>query len=94
MNAAKIGIVISIGMLGLWAMIQGELNAQEQPVPAQPAPAMTLQQATQNLSGIVSGFLTYAPTTDAQRKLAVDSYNIVKAEMDKLIAAQTPQAAP
>ena len=71
--------------------------AQTEPALQAPQAAQTAQdaltgdqQATALLGQAVQGFLLYAPTTEAQRKLAIDSYNTVKAAMDRLAALEKP----
>ena len=86
-----------------WALLcllsGSDTCAQTEPAPQAQAPqaAQTAQdaltgdqQATALLGQAVQGFLLYAPTTEAQRKLAIDSYNTVKAAMDRLAALEKP----
>ena len=69
-------------------------SASQTPAPqaTQTAPQQPTaeQQATAIVGQAIQGFLLYAPTTEAQRKLAIDSYNTVKAAMDRLAAIEKP----
>jgi hypothetical protein len=97
--------VTAILALGAWAMLSGILYAETEPIPPQAnaeatAPTvappqaqtqtLTVEQAFQNLGGAVNGFLTYAPTNEGQRKLVIDSYNTVKAALDRLAVLEAP----
>lgn len=82
MKAVKATLVIGVVCLGLWAMMSSVMQAETEPAP-QAAPTAE-QQATAIVGQAVQGFLLYAPTTEAQRKLAIDSYNTVKTAIDEM----------
>lgn len=58
----------------------------EQQVSAQPQ--LTLDQSWQNLTIAVNGYIVYAPTNDQQRQLLKQSYDTVKAELDRIPALE------
>lgn len=101
MSTWKATLILGVLCLGAWAMLSGVMQAQTEPVPAQaqmPTEAQTVaveravaeQQALAIVGQAVQGFLLYAPTTEAQRKLTIESYNAVKAAVDRLAALEKP----
>jgi hypothetical protein len=68
---------------------QASAEAATPPVTPPQAQRLTVEQAFQNIGGAVNGFLTYAPTNDAQRKRVIDSYDIIKAALDRLAQYDT-----
>ena len=97
MKTWKATLILGVMCLGLWAMISGQMHAQTEPVPPAPQAAQTApqtptaeQEATAIVGQAVQGFLVYGRTTDAERKLIIDSYNTVKAAMERLAALEKP----
>lgn len=87
MKAFTILVLTAVAIYAAVSCVMAETEPAPQPLAPQATPVqptMTTDQAMQNLGGVLSAFLQYAPTNDAQRRLAVESYNAVKAAMDRL----------